>query len=79
MTTFVDIAVNLADDMFQGVYNGKEYHDCDITSVLERSMSMGIRKIIITGTHVEGAHCNNQCIYDYMISFCRFSDGIEPM
>ena len=55
MSSYIDIAVNLTDEMFQGMYNGKSYHECDISFVLERAMAMNVRKIIITGTYLDGA------------------------
>ncbi len=34
--TYVDIAANLSDDMFTGVYHGKSLHESDLELVLER-------------------------------------------
>ena len=45
----IDIAVNLTDPMFTGVYNGKQCHQSDILSVLSRAFDGGVRRIIITG------------------------------
>jgi TatD DNase family protein len=50
VSRFIDIAVNLTDDMYQGYYHGKKHHDTDIEVVLERASASGAEKIIITGT-----------------------------
>lgn len=48
-----DIALNLCDDMFRGVYNGKQYHSDDVIHVLDRAKSLGVCRAIITGTTLE--------------------------
>jgi TatD DNase family protein len=47
---FTDIAVNLTDAMFQGVYRGKRLHPPDLAAVLDRALARGVRRIVITGT-----------------------------
>ena len=51
---FIDIAVNLTDSMFQGVYHGKQRHVADLDLVLERAYALGVDKIIATGTTSAG-------------------------
>ncbi|XP_071906189.1 uncharacterized protein [Coffea arabica] len=55
MTTIrmIDIAVNLTDGMFKGIYNGKKYHVADIVAVLSRARSAGVDRIIVTGGFLE--------------------------
>ena len=50
---FVDIGVNLLDDMFHGQYHGKQRHQSDILQVLMRAKSMGVQKNIVTAGCVE--------------------------
>ncbi|KMZ69772.1 TatD-like protein [Zostera marina] len=45
----IDIAVNLTDGMFKGIYNGKCRHKPDITAVLGRAWAAGVDRIIVTG------------------------------
>ncbi|XP_073005088.1 uncharacterized protein [Typha latifolia] len=45
----IDIAVNLTDGMFKGIYNGKQCHVADIPAVLARAWSAGVDRIIVTG------------------------------
>ncbi|KAG0450680.1 hypothetical protein HPP92_026613 [Vanilla planifolia] len=49
----IDIAVNLTDGMFKGLYNGKQYHAGDIPAVLSRAWSAGVDRIIVTGGSLE--------------------------
>lgn len=52
---FIDIGCNLLDAMYKGQYNGKMYHDNDLTAVLERARAAGIRKMIVTAGNLEEA------------------------
>ncbi|KAK8849486.1 hypothetical protein IAR55_004820 [Kwoniella newhampshirensis] len=47
---FADIAVNLTDPMFQGVYRSRTRHASDLPQLLERARDSGVEKILITGT-----------------------------
>lgn len=49
----IDIAVNLTDSMFKGIYNGKQYHAPDIQFVLKRAWAAGVDRIIVTGGSLE--------------------------
>ena len=46
--SFLDIGCNLLDPMFRGCYRGKQYHEDDFDSVLQRGWDAGVREIIIT-------------------------------
>ncbi|WFC96172.1 hypothetical protein MBRA1_002828 [Malassezia brasiliensis] len=45
---YVEIAVNLGDPMFRGVYHDKEKHPDDLAQVLDRAERAGVRAQIIT-------------------------------
>eukprot|EP00897_Mesotaenium_endlicherianum_P010571 jgi/Mesen1/9542/ME000064S08889 len=49
----IEIAANLTDGMFQGVYNGKQAHPPDMPAVLGRAWAAGVERIIITGGSLE--------------------------
>ncbi len=52
--TFTDIAVNLTDPAYSGVYHGKAgVHPADVSSVLRRALAAGVRRLILTGTDLE--------------------------
>ncbi|AGO11480.1 AaceriACR238Wp [[Ashbya] aceris (nom. inval.)] len=46
---YYDIAVNLADPMFQGVYRGKARHGGDLAAVLERCRGARVDVLLATG------------------------------
>lgn len=46
----IDIGVNLCDDMFKGIYNGKTAHIADAEQVIERALNKHVDKMMITGT-----------------------------
>ncbi|WVQ79419.1 hypothetical protein IAT38_001516 [Cryptococcus sp. DSM 104549] len=50
---FADIAVNLTDPMYTGVYRGRSRHASDLSQVVERARSAGVERILITGTSLQ--------------------------
>lgn len=50
MARYADIAVNLTDPMFQGIYHGKKRHAPDLEAVINRAKAQGVERILITGT-----------------------------
>jgi len=47
---FIDIGVNLTDDMYNGVYHGKKLHEPDLDLVLKRAAEASVNHLIVTGT-----------------------------
>ncbi|XP_038987913.1 putative deoxyribonuclease TATDN1 isoform X2 [Phoenix dactylifera] len=45
--------VRMIDNMFKGIYNGRQYHVADIPAVLARAWSAGVDRIIVTGGSLE--------------------------
>ncbi|GLC33627.1 hypothetical protein PLESTM_000093800 [Pleodorina starrii] len=45
---FIDIGANLLDDMYGGMYNDKQCHPADLSSVLDRAWAAGLQRLIIT-------------------------------
>ena len=59
---YIDVACNLLDPMFMGVYNDKPRHESDLHEILNRAQNTGVKKIMITGMR-----CNSNCfisLYD---------------
>ena len=50
---YTDIAVNLTDPQFQGVYNNRTHHPSDFDDILTRCVEAGVHRLIITGTDVK--------------------------
>ncbi len=51
-----DIAANLCDEKFQGVYNGKKYHEDDTDEVIERAKEYGVQKMLFASGSIEDLH-----------------------
>ncbi|KAF0990796.1 hypothetical protein HZS_7559 [Henneguya salminicola] len=47
MPYYVDIGVNLNDDMFKGIYHGKKIHDEDLEGVIERASSFNVKYVSV--------------------------------
>lgn len=47
---FYDVGLNLTDPMYQGIYHGKKYHECDIKQVLKRAQLARVETMLLTGS-----------------------------
>ena len=58
----IDIAANLTDDMFNGVYHDKKRHEGDIGAVIDRSKAAGCEQmIVLAGTLSDAKKCLSIC------------------
>lgn len=55
MSLFIDIAANLTDAVFDGVYNGTSRHPPDRASVLGRATDAGVARTIVTAGDVSSS------------------------
>lgn len=88
MKKFVDIGANLTDSVFKGIYRGKEVHANDFNDVLQRAVSVGLEKIIITAgcendiaeaLDLANAHENLYCTVGVHPTRCNeFRDASSP-
>ena len=51
-----DIAANLCDEKFQGIYNVKQYHKDDTDVVLKRAKDWNVNKLLFASGHIPDAH-----------------------
>lgn len=47
-TRYIEIGVNILDEQYSGVYNGKQKHADDTMEVLRRAQSCGVHKMLFT-------------------------------
>lgn len=67
----IDIAANLTDPMFKGIYRGKHVHQNDLHLVIQRAKDIGLENIIITGTTLEDSKEALQIAHDFnLFSTC---------
>ncbi|KAK4535388.1 hypothetical protein CDCA_CDCA04G1413 [Cyanidium caldarium] len=50
---YFDVAANLTDDMYRGVYHGKKYHEPDLQSVLQRAYAQKVTEVLVTAGSLE--------------------------
>jgi len=72
----IDIGVNLTDDMFRGIYNGKQAHQSDILSVLDRAMTVGVEKMMVTGGYQKECRDALKLASSHKSLFCTV--GVHP-
>ncbi|RKP26896.1 hypothetical protein SYNPS1DRAFT_32611 [Syncephalis pseudoplumigaleata] len=86
-----DIAVNLVDPMFRGIYRGKQAHADDLKQVLQRASAMGVRHMMITGGSLaeskealamareegDGLYATVGCHPTRSNEFVEYADGAE--
>ena len=59
---YIDIAVNLTDDMFEGIYHEKKRHDSDRDVVIERAKTAGCTQmILLAGSFEDSKKCFALC------------------
>lgn len=77
-----DIAANLCDEKFKGIYNGKKYHENDVDFVLERAKKYNVNKCLFAAGCLADAHDSwllSQKSSDYYMTVgihpCRASEA----
>ena len=59
---FFDIAANLCDEQYQGIYHNHKYHEDDTDEVINRALSMGVNKMLFS------AGCASDTVTSYNLS-----------
>ena len=88
MKKFIDIGANLTDNVFKGIYRGKEVHTNDFNHIMTRALSVGLEKIIVTAgcendiidaLDVVNSHDNLYCTVGVHPTRCNeFKDASSP-
>ena len=81
---FFDIAANLCDDEFEGIYHEKKYHESDITEVLARAEKMNVTRMLFAAGSQEDivksyelSKLNEHYYISAGIHPCRASDELK--
>ncbi|KAI4716402.1 Mg-dependent DNase [Aureobasidium sp. EXF-10727] len=74
---YADVAVTATAKEFAGTYRGKQYHEPDFDSVLDRAASAGVKKILLTGMSAADIEFNTQIARAHP-SRCSITIGIHP-
>lgn len=72
----IDIAVNLTDSVFHGIYHERKKHESDFDLVLERAKAAGVESIIVTGTSLQESENALKLSLDNPMLYCTV--GCHP-
>lgn len=77
---YIDIAANLTDGMFQGLYNGKHKHAADLEQVLQRAAASDVTHILVTGSCLQSSREAIDICRKYSTAACRLyaTVGVHP-
>lgn len=73
---FYDIAANLTDEQFSGIYYGKENHPDDRVEVIQRALDVGCDHLLIAAGCIEDARHSFQMCQTY--ENCYATIGVHP-
>jgi TatD DNase family protein len=51
-----DIAANLCDEKFKGIYHGKKYHEDDTEDVIKRAHNFNVEKMLFASGSIDDLH-----------------------
>ncbi|KAI4724862.1 Mg-dependent DNase [Aureobasidium sp. EXF-10728] len=74
---YADVAVTATAKEFAGIYRGKQYHEPDFDSVLDRAATANVKKILLTGMSAADIEFNAQIARAHA-SHCSITIGIHP-
>ncbi|KAI9657543.1 MAG: hypothetical protein M1831_004159 [Alyxoria varia] len=74
---YADVGINLTDPIFSGVYHDKQAHPNDLHEILDRAVSAGCKKLMITGSDIEESHKAIELARTYP-DLCYTTAGIHP-
>ncbi|POS75518.1 TatD family hydrolase [Diaporthe helianthi] len=75
---FADVAVTATANEFKGIYRGKQYHHADFPNTLDRALSAGVEKVILTGMSLHDVSSNLEIAKSRPAGSCFFTIGVHP-
>lgn len=73
---FFDIAANMCDDEFQGIYHDKKYHEPDVDDVIKRAQAAGVTHFLFAAGSIEDADISYDLSNKYDNSY--ITCGVHP-
>jgi len=73
-----DIGANLCDEMYFGIYNEKKRHPIDILSVLQRSRTLNVTKIICTAGSIDDCRRTLRILSTPTTATASLDDTLPP-
>ncbi|KAH6875122.1 TatD family hydrolase [Alternaria rosae] len=74
---YADVAVTATAKEFAGIYRGKQYHEPDFDTVLDRASAAGVEKVMLTGMYASDASFNLD-IARKRPEQCKITIGVHP-
>ena len=74
---YVDVGINLGDPVFRGQYHGKETHENDLESVVQRALDVGCTKLMVTGSDLKESHRAIELAKQFP-GICYATIGVHP-
>ena len=74
---YVDVGINLTDDIYRGIYHGKKAHDDDTEHVLQRATNVGCIKMMVTGSDLQESRKAIRLAEEHQ-GLCYATVGVHP-
>lgn len=78
LTSHAQVAVTATAYEFKGVYRGKQHHPPDFPNTLDRALSTGVEKVILTGMCIHYVSVNLEIARSRPVGSCFFTIGVHP-
>lgn len=78
LTSHAQVAVTATANEFKGIYRGKQYHPPDFSNTLDRALSAGVEKVVLTGMSLHDVSANLQIAKSRPHGSCFLTIGVHP-
>jgi TatD DNase family protein len=74
---YADVGINLGDPVFRGNYRGKQAHEDDLESVVQRALDVGCTKLMVTGSDLKESRRAIE-LAKHFPGICYATVGVHP-
>ncbi|EMC97690.1 hypothetical protein BAUCODRAFT_122117 [Baudoinia panamericana UAMH 10762] len=74
---YADIGINLTDSIFRGIYHDKQAHEDDLQHIIQRALSVGVRRMMVTGSDLAESKNAVKLAQEYP-GLCYATIGVHP-